>query len=320
MRLHQLICGVLVLGLLAGCSVRPRAVVTEETTSRPRSTQPARTSPTSVREHVVVRGDTLYGIAFRNALDYRDLARWNSIAAPYTIYPGQRLRLAASASATVPATVASVPSRTTAPVASTPTPATPRVTTAASTSSPPVSQPAPVIPAPAPAPAAPAPATTGSVATTAPTVTPTPATTPVSSPATTPMVATGGSRSVQGIAWRWPASGQVISRFVAGEPTKQGIGIAGNAGQAVVAVADGEVVYSGSGLIGYGELVIVRHSDTFLSAYGHNRKRLVSEGQKIKAGQQIAEMGRSGASRDMLHFEIRRNGKPVDPLPFLPAR
>ena len=125
---------------------------------------------------------------------------------------------------------------------------------------------------------------------------------------------------LEGIAWRWPTSGQTISRFVAGEPTKQGIGVAGNAGQAVVAAADGEVVYSGSGLIGYGELIIVRHSDTFLSAYGHNRKRLVNEGQKVKAGQQIAEMGRSGASRDMLHFEIRRNGKPVDPLPFLPAR
>jgi len=133
-------------------------------------------------------------------------------------------------------------------------------------------------------------------------------------------VATGGSRTVEGISWRWPTSGQIISRFVGGEPTRQGIGVAGNAGQAVVATADGEVVYSGSGLIGYGELIIVRHSDTFLSAYGHNRQRLVSEGQKVKAGQQIAEMGRSGASRDMLHFEIRKNGKPVDPLPFLPAR
>ena len=134
------------------------------------------------------------------------------------------------------------------------------------------------------------------------------------------MVATGGSRSVEGIAWRWPASGQVISRFVAGEPTKQGIGIAGNVGQAVVAVADGEVVYSGSGLVGYGELIIVKHNDQWLSAYGHNRARLVNEGQLVKAGQQIAEMGHSGAARDMLHFEIRYNGKPVDPLSYLPAR
>ncbi len=296
MRLHQLICGVLVLGVLAGCSMRPRAVVTEEATSRPRPAQSVHTSPASVREHVVARGDTLYGIAFRNALDYRDLARWNGIAAPYTIYPGQRLRLAAAATSTTTASNAAPPGRTSAP-ASQPVPVT-----SSSTATAPATSAAVAAPAPAPA-----------VATT-------PATTPTISPATTPMVATGGSRSVEGIAWRWPASGQVISRFVAGEPTKQGIGIAGNAGQAVVAVADGEVVYSGSGLIGYGELVIVRHSDAFLSAYGHNRKRLVNEGQKVKAGQQIAEMGRSGASRDMLHFEIRRNGKPVDPLPFLPAR
>ncbi len=122
------------------------------------------------------------------------------------------------------------------------------------------------------------------------------------------------------MAWRWPTSGQVIEKFVAGEPTRQGINIAGNAGQPVIAAAAGEVVYSGAGLIGYGELVIIRHSDTFLSAYGHNRKRLVGEGEKVEAGQQIAEMGRSGASRDMLHFEIRRNGKPVDPLPLLPGR
>lgn len=105
-----------------------------------------------------------------------------------------------------------------------------------------------------------------------------------------------------------------------GNPTKQGINIAGNAGQPVLAAADGEVVYSGAGLIGYGELIIIRHSDTYLSAYGHNRKRLVSEGQKVRGGQHIAEMGRSGAARDMLHFEIRKSGKPVDPGPFLPPR
>ena len=88
----------------------------------------------------------------------------------------------------------------------------------------------------------------------------------------------------------------------------------------LLAAAAGDVVYSGAGLIGYGELVIIKHSDEFLSAYGHNRKRLVAEGQRVSAGQQIAEMGRSGAARDMLHFEIRRNGKPIDPLPLLPKR
>jgi len=120
--------------------------------------------------------------------------------------------------------------------------------------------------------------------------------------------------------WQWPTSGQVVSRFVSGDPTRQGLSIVGNPGQAVNAAADGVVVYSGSGLIGYGELVIVKHSDEFLSAYGHNRRRLVAEGDQVKSGQQIAEMGRSGAARDMLHFEIRRNGRPVDPMGFLPAR
>ncbi|RBG32399.1 hypothetical protein BRM61_11395, partial [Xanthomonas oryzae pv. oryzae] len=89
---------------------------------------------------------------------------------------------------------------------------------------------------------------------------------------------------------------------------------------AVRAAADGVVVYSGAGLVGYGELIIIKHNDQWLSAYGHNRKRLLNEGQSVKAGQQIAEMGRSGASRDMLHFEIRYNGKPVDPLLYLPKK
>jgi lipoprotein NlpD len=88
----------------------------------------------------------------------------------------------------------------------------------------------------------------------------------------------------------------------------------------VRAAAAGTVVYSGAGLVGYGELIIIKHNDEWLSAYGHNRRRLVAEGANISAGQQIAELGRTGTSRDMLHFEIRRNGKPVDPTPLLPRR
>ncbi len=112
----------------------------------------------------------------------------------------------------------------------------------------------------------------------------------------------------------------MIGRYVSGDPTKQGIDIAGSGGQPVRAAADGVVVYSGSGLVGYGELIIVKHNEQWLSAYGHNRSRLVNEGQIVKSGQQIAEMGRSGAARDMLHFEIRYNGKPLDPLSYLPQR
>ena len=128
------------------------------------------------------------------------------------------------------------------------------------------------------------------------------------------------SSNVNGINWSWPSAGKIVGGFVGGDQTKQGIDIAGSAGDSVRAAADGEVVYSGNGLIGYGELIIVKHNASFLSAYGHNRKRLVAEGDKVHAGQQIAEMGSSGASRDALHFEIRKNGKPVNPAEYLPAR
>ena len=146
---------------------------------------------------------------------------------------------------------------------------------------------------------------------------------PVSRPPTTaparpaPPIATPATSN---IGWRWPADGELIGRYVSGEPTKQGIDIAGNGGAPVRAAGDGVVVYSGSGLVGYGELIIVKHNEEWLSAYGHNRSRMVNEGQLVKAGQQIAEMGRTGAARDMLHFEIRYNGKPVDPLQYLPRR
>lgn len=213
----------------------------------------------------VRRGDTLYGVASRNGIAVRDLAAWNGIEPPYTIYPGQRLRL-------YPSGVRTVPSR--------PSDAVVRQSNRdASASTKPATTAKPASPgAPAPAP------------------------------------------RDSGIAWRWPAEGALLNRFVAGDPTRQGVDIAGAGGAAVRSAADGTVVYSGSGLVGYGELVIVKHSDTWLSAYGHNRKRLVNEGQLVKAGEQIAEMGRSGAARDMLHFEIRYNGKPVDPLLYLPSR
>lgn len=310
--------------LVVGCSVRPRAVVTEVPakpgSSQTSARQTAGTTGSTAREHVVVRGDTVYGIAFRNGLDHRDLARWNGIREPFTIYPGQRLRLHAPAAATAQT---ARPSAAATSVVSSPHPqTTPSSTANAPAASPPPPKTAATPPtSPAVAASTPTPpAASSSQAASAPAVSTTPATTPATGAATTPVITTGGSRRVDGITWRWPSAGQVIGRFVAGDPTNQGINIAGSGGQPVLAAADGEVVYSGSGLIGYGELVIIRHSDVYLSAYGHNRKRLVAEGQKVKAGQQIAEMGRSGATRDMLHFEIRKSGKPVDPLPFLPKR
>ncbi|MDR7022932.1 peptidoglycan DD-metalloendopeptidase family protein [Pseudomonas peli] len=125
-------------------------------------------------------------------------------------------------------------------------------------------------------------------------------------------------RSASG--WLWPSNGAVIGRFSSNGSLNKGIDIAGELGQPVLAASDGSVVYAGSGLRGYGELVIIKHSDTYVSAYGHNRRLLVQEGQKVKAGQKIAEMGSTGTDRVKLHFEVRRQGKPVDPLQYLPRR
>lgn len=118
--------------------------------------------------------------------------------------------------------------------------------------------------------------------------------------------------------WRWPAKGKVISRFSSASGINKGVDIAGSLGESVIAAAPGVVVYAGSGLRGYGNLLIIKHSERYLSAYAHNRKLLVSEQSVIKAGQKIAEMGSSGTDRNKLHFEIRRDGKPVDPLQYLP--
>jgi len=122
-------------------------------------------------------------------------------------------------------------------------------------------------------------------------------------------------------AWRWPTSGPIVSRFGAGgDGITTGIGVGGREGQAIEAAASGRVVYAGSGLIGYGQLVIIRHNDTYLSAYGYNSRLLVEQGQRVARGQKIAEMGLGPGRQPRLHFEIRRNGVPVDPLLFLPPR
>jgi lipoprotein NlpD len=250
----RLVAAVIAVVLLAACG---SSRVVREGGSRP----PQRVSaPKYGASTVVRRGDTLYRIAVNNGISPLDLAMWNDVPPPYTIYPGQRLRL--------------YPGGRRAPAAS---PAIARTPSRPGTRSPASIPSRPVTAPPAP-------------------------------PATS------------NITWRWPADGELIARYVAGEPTKQGIDIGGNGGAPVRAAGDGVVVYSGSGLVGYGELIIVKHNDAWLSAYGHNRARLVNEGQLVKAGQQIAEMGRSGAARDMLHFEVRYNGKPVDPLQYLPKK
>jgi lipoprotein NlpD len=265
----------------------------------------------------VAKGDTLYSIAFRNGVDFRDLARWNGIDAPYTIWPGQVLRLS--------------PGHAPAPSMASERHAQPRQAAPAPPAAP-VFEPMPSSPAtagraPAVAAANPAVAAPGAAKTVEP-ARATSTTVPVAGepvrsvppPASTaPVVSTGGSRSAGGVVWHWPVSGSLLKRFQAGDAIP-GIEIAGKAGDPVRAAADGVVVYSGNGLVGYGELIIIKHNDSFLSAYGHNRKRLVTEGQHVKAGQQIAEMGSTGTSRDELEFQIRKDGNPVDPLDYLPSR
>ena len=133
--------------------------------------------------------------------------------------------------------------------------------------------------------------------------------------ASAPQTAAGGEED---IAWLWPAQGTPVAGF--DEVKNKGIDIAGKAGDPVLAAADGRVVYSGAGLRGYGNLIILKHNNTYLTAYAHNQTLLVKEDQSVRKGQKIAEMGNSDADRVKLHFEIRRQGKPVDPVKYLPAR
>ena len=261
----------LISALLAACA--NTTVVRTSTRGKPPATRQV-PPPKPGSTALVRKGDTLYRIATTHGVSPLDLATWNRIPPPYTIYPGRRLRL------TPPGARRTDPPRRNdpPPVAGTPT-------------NPPATRP------------------------------------PAGTPTTKPPVATPTRPPTQpqppvnaAFAWRWPADGAIVGRFAAGDPTRQGIDIAGKSGAPVRAAADGVVVYSGAGLVGYGELIIVKHDEQWLSAYGHNRARLVNEGQRVNAGDQIAEMGRSGASRDMLHFEIRYNGKPQDPLLALPTR
>jgi len=120
--------------------------------------------------------------------------------------------------------------------------------------------------------------------------------------------------------WNWPADGEVIAKFSTKPPVNKGIDIAGRLGESVYSAAAGTVVYAGSGLLGYGNLVIIKHNQQFLSAYAHNKKLLVKENQEVKARQPIAEIGSSGTDKVKLHFEIRNHGKPVDPLTYLPTK
>ncbi len=151
------------------------------------------------------------------------------------------------------------------------------------------------------------------------TATPTQSSTPVASNNPRP-IQTPPNIPSSSIKWSWPHAGKILARFSTREGGNKGVDLSGRIGDPIKAAAAGQVVYAGSGLLGYGNLVIISHNRDFLSAYAHNSRILVKENQKVKAGQVLAELGNTGASVPMLHFEIRRDGKPVDPLGYLPKR
>jgi lipoprotein NlpD len=255
--------------------------------------------------YTVKPGDTMVRIGLEHGQSWRDIARWNNLENPNVIEVGQVLRVvppeAAAGVASRPVNGSATEVRPVAPTAAAgvssgaaSAPATPAVAAMPSTAGGATPQPvgpSPVAAAPAiPAPAAPAPAA------------------PPAAP----------RDPDEDIAWAWPAEGPVAGAF--NESRSKGLAILGQAGAPVLAAADGRVVYAGAGLRGYGNLVIVKHNNTYLSAYAHNQTLLVKEDQVVRRGQKIAEMGSSDADRVQLHFEIRRQGRPVDPAKLLPPR
>ncbi len=235
----------------------------------------------------VRKGDTLFSIAWRSNKDFRSLARWNGIRAPYVIYPGQLIRLRPFQAALRSPAVAQKKTRSPA-AAGGKSPAPPKIRRNASGE----------------------------------TRRPSAADKRAQRPSRTSVrePAPKNSAMREKLRWSWPTQGKIVARWKVGDPLHKGIKIAGRAGQAVRAAESGKVVYSGSGLIGYGRLIIIKHNDNYLSAYGHNRKLLANQGQLVTRGQKIAEMGKSNDGRALLHFEIRRDGKPVNPMRLLPRR
>jgi lipoprotein NlpD len=291
----------LVLAQLAACtSTKPHRAPVEDRASAPAespavaspSTEPrAQPAPEAARPgtYIVKPGDTLVRIALDHGLSWRDLARWNSLDNPNLIETGQVLRVVA------PTAVATNGSTGSDGLSSRPVASTPRAETKPLDAKPVDGKTAATQSAGTPLPSAAASA-------------PVPA-----APVTAPAALAEGE-----LQWAWPSLGNLIAGF--DEQRNKGLGISGKAGDAVLAAADGRVMYAGSGLRGYGNMVIIKHNETYLSAYAHNQMVLVKEDQVVRKGQRIAEMGSSDADQVKLHFEIRRKGKPIDPSKLLPPR
>jgi len=221
-------------------------------------------------DYIVERGDTLFSIAWRYNLDFRRLASTNGVGAPYTIYPGQKIKLKQTVSSPRKVTTTSGGG--------------------GSNSLPKVQQ----------------------------KVVKSAATAPAAAPATAAVAALNLDKNRYPFYWRWPAIGKTVRPYSSGSAVHKGIDIQGKLGEPVYAANSGSVVYAGSGLVGYGNLLIIKHDEHYLSAYGHNSQILVNEGELVKVGQKIAEFGDTGTDSVKLHFEIRRDGKPVNPLDLLP--
>jgi lipoprotein NlpD len=232
--------------------------------------------------YAVRPGDTIRRIGVDTGQSWQNIARWNNLDNPDLIEVGQVLRVIPPTNEAQNGAVAARPV-TPQPVVAPPTAAVAAAATAA-----PSASTASVAPAKPPA--------------------------PVTASPTPPAAAAGD----EDVGWIWPAQGTLIAGF--DEAKNKGLDIGGKAGDAVLAAADGRVVYAGAGLRGYGNLIILKHNNTYLTAYAHNRTLLVKEDQSVQKGQKIAEMGNSDADRVKLHFEIRRQGKPVDPARYLPPR
>ena len=281
---HWMLLALLSACVLAGCANKNRPAPVEDrspnATKAPAKMVASADNAGKPGYYSVKSGDTLIRIGMDNGQSWRDIARWNNIENPNLIETGQVLRV-------TPPEEAGVVVR---PVSSTN-----------------------VVTSPAPASAASAPATATNTAAVRP---PASAASPPNSSTPANNLANTDSAE-ETVSFQWPTRGNVLAGF--DEVKNKGIDIAGKAGDPVLAAADGKVVYAGSGLRGYGNLVILKHNNTYLTAYAHNQSLLVKEDQAIKRGQKIAEMGNSDADQVKLHFEIRRQGKPVDPAKYLPA-
>lgn len=262
----------------------------------------------------VNKGDTMFLIAYLTGMDVKDLASMNDMKEPYSLSVGQTLKISNCSTKTVTTTV---PVKTTAP-ATPAAPAEPEVTYTPGANGTQIGSDGTVI-GPIKSGVATGGASTPAFTNNTPS-TPVTTTTQVETTNNTPVNANVVAPVASNVAWQWPTQGNVIQGFSNSDGGNKGIDISGSRGQAVKAAASGRVVYAGNALRGYGNLIIIKHNDDFLSAYAHNDKILVSDQQEVKAGQEIAKMGSTGTNAVKLHFEIRYKGKSVDPVRYLPRR